>query len=62
MQAFAAALALDARDPEVYFNRANFRFQAGQLEEALQDLDAAVKLKRVLRHPFFIACELCVAC
>ena len=45
MQAFAAALALDARDPEVYFNRANFRFQAGHVEEALADLDAAVKLK-----------------
>lgn len=45
MQAFAAALALDAKDPEVYFNRANFRFQAGQVEEALVDLDAAIKLK-----------------
>ena len=45
MQSFAAALTLDARDPEIYFNRANFRFQAGQVQEALQDLDAAVKLK-----------------
>ena len=45
MQAFAAALALDAKDAEVYFNRANFRFQAGQVQEALADLDAAIKLK-----------------
>ena len=45
MQAFAAALALDAKDPEVYFNRANFRFQAGQAQEALADLDAAIKLR-----------------
>ncbi len=45
MQAFAAALTLDAKDPEVYFNRANFRFQAGQPQEALADLDAAVKLR-----------------
>src|SRR5574343_1734481 len=43
MAAFAAALALDSRDPEVYFNRANFRFQAGQAQEALADLDAAIK-------------------
>lgn len=45
MQSFADALALDARDPEVYFNRANFRFQAGQAQEALADLDAAIKLR-----------------
>ncbi len=45
MQAFAAALALDAKDAEVYFNRANFRFQAGQVQEALADLDAAIKLR-----------------
>lgn len=45
MAAFESALALDARDPEVYFNRANFRFQAGQTQEALADLDAAIKLK-----------------
>lgn len=43
MAAFAAALALDAKDPEVYFNRANFRVQAGQAQEALADLDAAIK-------------------
>lgn len=45
MQSFAAALALDGKDPEVYFNRANFRFQAGQAQEALADLDAAIKLR-----------------
>ena len=45
MQAFAAALALDAKDPEVYFNRANFRFQAGQAQAALADLDAAIQLR-----------------
>ncbi len=45
MQAFAAALALDAKDAEVYFNRANFRFQAGLVQEALADLDAAIKLR-----------------
>ena len=45
MVAFAAALALDSRDPEVYFNRANFRFQAGLQQEALADLDAAIKLR-----------------
>lgn len=45
MEAFAAALALDAKDAEVYFNRANFRFQAGQVQEALADLDAAIKLR-----------------
>lgn len=45
MQAFAAALALDAKDPEIFFNRANFRFQAGQTQAALADLDAAVKLR-----------------
>lgn len=45
MQAFAAALALDVKDPEIYFNRANFRFQAGQVQDALADLDAAIKLK-----------------
>ncbi|WVH09158.1 MAG: hypothetical protein EoVTN8_488 [Fluviibacter phosphoraccumulans EoVTN8] len=45
MLAFAAALALDVKDPEVYFNRANFRFQAGQVQEALADLDTAIKLK-----------------
>lgn len=45
MSAFAAALALNATDPEVYFNRANFRFQAGQVQEALADLDAAIKLR-----------------
>lgn len=45
MQAFAAALKLDSKDPEVYFNRANFRFQAGQAVEALSDLDAAIKLR-----------------
>lgn len=45
MAAFQAALALDSRDPEVYFNRANFRFQAGQRQEALADMDAAIKLR-----------------
>ena len=45
MQAFSSALALDAKDSEVYFNRANFRFQAGQVQEALADLDIAIKLK-----------------
>ncbi len=45
MQAFAAALSLDAKDPEVYFNRANFRFQSAQVQEALADLDMAIKLK-----------------
>lgn len=45
MQAFAAALALDAKDPEIYFNRANFRFQAGQPQEALADLNEAIRLK-----------------
>ena len=45
MAAFAAALALDSRDPEVYFNRAHFRFQAGLAQDALADLDAAIKLR-----------------
>ncbi len=45
MASFDAALALDAKDSEVYFNRANFRFQAGQAQEALVDLDAAIKLR-----------------
>lgn len=45
MQSFTAALALDPKDPEVYFNRANFRFQAGQAQEALADLDSAIKLR-----------------
>ena len=45
MAAFSAALALDARDPEIFFNRANFRFQAGQAQEALADLDASIKLR-----------------
>lgn len=45
MQAFAVALALDSKDPEVYFNRANLRFQAGQAKEALEDLDTAIKLR-----------------
>ncbi len=45
MAAFAAALALDTKDPEVYFNRANFRFQAGLVQDALADLDAAIKLR-----------------
>lgn len=45
MQAFAAALDIDSKDPEVYFNRANFRFQAGLAQDALADLDAAIKLR-----------------
>ena len=45
MQSFSAAIALDAKDPEVYFNRANFRFQAGLVQEALSDLDEAIKLR-----------------
>lgn len=45
MAAFAEALTLDAKDPETYFNRANFRFQAGLAQEALADLDAAIKLR-----------------
>ena len=45
MQSFAEALSLDAKDPEVYFNRANFCFQAGKAQEALADLDAAIKLR-----------------
>lgn len=45
MQAFEAALHLDRKDSEIYFNRANFRFQAGLVAEALVDLDEAIKLK-----------------
>ena len=45
MEMFAQALALDSKDPEIYFNRANFRFQVGQAQEALIDLDEAIKLR-----------------
>lgn len=45
MQTFAAALELDADDPEVYFNRANFRFQSGLMQAALDDLNVAIRLR-----------------
>lgn len=45
MHAFEAAIALDRKDPEIYFNRANFRFQAGRAAEASIDLDEAIKLR-----------------
>jgi tetratricopeptide (TPR) repeat protein len=45
MQSFQDAIALDHKDPEIYFNRANFRFQAGQADLALKDLDEAIRLK-----------------
>lgn len=45
MQSFSLAIQLDRKDPEIFFNRANFRFQAGFVKEALEDLDAAIKLK-----------------
>lgn len=45
MQAFASAILLVPKDPEIYFNRANFRFQAGQYQEALADLNESIRLK-----------------
>ncbi len=45
MHAFGAAISLDAKDPEIYFNRANFRFQAGQAQDALADLNESIRLK-----------------
>lgn len=45
LKSFAAALALDSKDPEVFFNRANLLFQAGLIQEALADLDAAIRLR-----------------
>ncbi|HBI82988.1 MAG TPA: hypothetical protein DDY24_04605, partial [Alcaligenaceae bacterium] len=44
-QAFESAIKLDPKDPEIYFNRANFRYQVGNAVLALKDLDEAIRLK-----------------
>lgn len=45
LRAFAAAIMLDSKDPEIYFNRANVQYQRGCPLEALSDLDKAIMLR-----------------